>query len=609
MAISVGIGETLTPINPDGSTGRSVFFSASINDTLTSTNGNISDGGVVDGVFNPATNPSASGSGGGTANSTQDLSPTQPNPAISFVQSLLLDYVTFGPVSQAFTWGVAKGFKDSVIDTYNSITSVGSMIYKTGQYLWSNPSVALWVVNPVGETAALTRRIALDPNALNLFTPAMWQALLNEDFDSLKGQIDPNILAAARLVIPIAKQPINDIAQQIQNIPNVNLNDVNVKKQIASLAGQAVGMILYEVAEGLALNAAASAAKAVKFGAVMKRVKGLVTTTIDALSTASKAGNKGADAAKTASKVADAKSAVNNIIQETEEKLAKNLECATGACFTGETPIMTSGSTSKRIDEIRAGDLVLSRSETDPNGPLELKHVQEVYNRAARLLRLRVNGKDVTTTDEHPFVVAGRGWVNADQLAPGDALLTHEGAIVTIEEVEKLATVAPVYNFQVSDFHTYYVGSPAWSFDIWVHNTFTDNCPKTTNGLPLQREIAPDTNCPDWKSRRSFQEGDTGLKDHASRHSDLSPADYLAKGQLNVSQGKMLKGGGKYPDVNYWVRKTGDDQYSLTIVDKSGKILSIDTWQHGCVPMTKADILNGLKKSGVTPPQGFWESL
>ena len=151
---------------------------------------------------------------------------------------------------------------------------------------------------------------------------------------------------------------------------------------------------------------------------------------------------------------------------------------------------MTSGSTSKRIDEIRAGDFVLSRSETDPNGPLELKRVQEVYNRVARLLRLRVNGKDVTTTDEHPFVVAGRGWVNADQLAPGDALLTHEGATVTIEEVEKLGAVAPVYNFQVSDFHMYYVGSPAWGFDVWVHNN-NRSCPDGVDGLPVQQAVAP----------------------------------------------------------------------------------------------------------------------
>ncbi len=83
----------------------------------------------------------------------------------------------------------------------------------------------------------------------------------------------------------------------------------------------------------------------------------------------------------------------------------------------------------------------------------------------------------------------------------------------------------------------------------------------------------------------------------------------MSRGQETVRSGRRLNGGGKYPDVSYYVRKVGDDAYSLAITDKNGKILSIDTWQHGATPMTKADILKGLSKSGVTPPKGFWEGL
>lgn len=70
-----------------------------------------------------------------------------------------------------------------------------------------------------------------------------------------------------------------------------------------------------------------------------------------------------------------------------------------------------------------------------------------------------------------------------------------------------------------------------------------------------------------------------------------------------------MKGGGSHPNVKYFVRKTGDDSYSMTIVDKNNKILSIDAWQHGGVPMTKKDIVKGLEKSGVTPPKGFWKRI
>lgn len=113
----------------------------------------------------------------------------------------------------------------------------------------------------------------------------------------------------------------------------------------------------------------------------------------------------------------------------------------------------------------------------------------------------------------------------------------------------------------------------------------------------------------EWKSRRVFRDGDTGLKDHALRHSDLTPPAYLRRGQQNIREGKMLKGGGAFPDAKYWVRKLGDNEYSLTITDHKGQILSIDTWQNGGTPMNRAAIEKGLSRSGITPPKGFWESL
>jgi len=114
---------------------------------------------------------------------------------------------------------------------------------------------------------------------------------------------------------------------------------------------------------------------------------------------------------------------------------------------------------------------------------------------------------------------------------------------------------------------------------------------------------------PKWKSRRSFKDGDSGLKDHARRHSNLSPEQYLERGKQNILKGKALKGGGRSPDVKYYVRKVGDDAYSVTIADKSNQILSIDTWKKGGESMTKIDIMKGLKSSGITPPQNFWSAL
>jgi RHS repeat-associated protein len=110
---------------------------------------------------------------------------------------------------------------------------------------------------------------------------------------------------------------------------------------------------------------------------------------------------------------------------------------------------------------------------------------------------------------------------------------------------------------------------------------------------------------PEWKSRRTQSSGDSGLKDHARRHSDMSPKQYLEHGKRNVTEGRVLTGG-KYPDAKYHVRKVGDDKYSVTITDKNGKILSIDTPKQGGAPLTKQKLDDWLKNSSVTAPKNFW---
>jgi len=67
----------------------------------------------------------------------------------------------------------------------------------------------------------------------------------------------------------------------------------------------------------------------------------------------------------------------------------------------------------------------------------------------------------ITCTTEHPFYVHGKGWVAAQSLVVGDKieLQSGEDAYVDAIEYEKLAVPIQVYNFEVYEFHTYYVGS------------------------------------------------------------------------------------------------------------------------------------------------------
>jgi len=61
-----------------------------------------------------------------------------------------------------------------------------------------------------------------------------------------------------------------------------------------------------------------------------------------------------------------------------------------------------------------------------------------------------------------------RGWVNAADLGVGDSLLLHDGRIVAIElvECESLEKPVAVYNFEVADYHMYYVSHSS----VLVHN-------------------------------------------------------------------------------------------------------------------------------------------
>lgn len=55
-------------------------------------------------------------------------------------------------------------------------------------------------------------------------------------------------------------------------------------------------------------------------------------------------------------------------------------------------------------------------------------------------------------------------------------LATGEGwlSLAAVEGVVDTGEWASVYNFRVSDWHTYFVGCAEWGFDVWGHNTCGD---------------------------------------------------------------------------------------------------------------------------------------
>ena len=109
------------------------------------------------------------------------------------------------------------------------------------------------------------------------------------------------------------------------------------------------------------------------------------------------------------------------------------------------------------IESIKPGDLVLStNADTMETG---YKKVLEKYVRKTReLIHIIAGGEEIVSTPDHPYYVAGRGFVNACQLCIGSPLLDADGRVLETEQIYKEYLEedeeVTVYNFQVEDWHT-----------------------------------------------------------------------------------------------------------------------------------------------------------
>lgn len=160
------------------------------------------------------------------------------------------------------------------------------------------------------------------------------------------------------------------------------------------------------------------------------------------------------------------------------------------ACFAAGTPLLTPNG-HKPIEEFLVGDLLLSRSEFDPDGPVEAKQVEEVFVRTGKVLHLHVGGQIIKTTQEHPFWVKDKGWIPACELLVGDLLSTHDGRWVPVEDLHDTGEYETLYNLRVRDFATYFVGGEEWRFSVWAHNAYSiesKSYASSDQGLRLRQE-------------------------------------------------------------------------------------------------------------------------
>lgn len=119
------------------------------------------------------------------------------------------------------------------------------------------------------------------------------------------------------------------------------------------------------------------------------------------------------------------------------------------------------------MEGIEVGDKVLAYDET--TGEQAYKEVVRLFrNETDEWYHITANGEELICTGGHPFFVKDKGLVSAKDLSIGDILHLSDGALVAISAIaiEKLEKPEATYNFEVADFHTYFVGES----EVLVHN-------------------------------------------------------------------------------------------------------------------------------------------
>ena len=167
---------------------------------------------------------------------------------------------------------------------------------------------------------------------------------------------------------------------------------------------------------------------------------------------------------KTAMKLT-AKGARNAFIRSVDKIIGKASvgKVCVFACFPAGTKVNTDGGL-KNIEEIKVGDKVWSYNElTGETGLQEI--VRTMSRESDHTIELYTEGEIIETTAEHPFLT-DNGWTDAADLQAGDRIRSWNEEDVGIKDVKFSYKPRKVYNCEVSNWHTYFVGALQWL----VHN-------------------------------------------------------------------------------------------------------------------------------------------
>lgn len=151
-----------------------------------------------------------------------------------------------------------------------------------------------------------------------------------------------------------------------------------------------------------------------------------------------------------------------------------------GCSFSADTLVATP-SGEQAIGSLHVGDTVLAYNSV--SGKVQRQTIQHVWinddhdlvevqlvteQQLASTPHMGASGADIVqTTANHPWLTTDRGWVIAGDLYPGELVMREDGTTAEVLQVRTQPGTAIRYNLEVSNVHTFAVGSAQYV----VHNS------------------------------------------------------------------------------------------------------------------------------------------
>ncbi|WP_336366014.1 polymorphic toxin-type HINT domain-containing protein [Marinobacter sp. C2H3] len=215
-------------------------------------------------------------------------------------------------------------------------------------------------------------------------------------------------------------------------------------------------------------------------------------------------------------------------------------------CFVAGTLVQTESGLVP-IENIQVGDRVWAKQ--DVTGEVKLKPVLALYQSEAKpVVKVTLKDRDgnleeIGATPEHPFWLSGKSWTRSEKLNPGDLVTSRGGETLAVVSVEHQETMQPTFNFEVADFHSYFVGVD----EVWVHNVCKlppNSRAKSRAKRKAAREAQRQFGTPTSRPGKNHQNWEPG----SPRHQTKEGADGALDGIVDGS-GDRVEGHGPHMEV------------------------------------------------------------